>query len=98
MSNAGEPVVATIYPHLPEPRRAVLADVLVVIADRPLSTEWRADVFVRYCGLALLFVVDPGGEALAHFRDGTVLALTVQPDKVFVAARLLYFSWACGFT
>jgi hypothetical protein len=98
VSSPIEPVIATIYPHLPEPRRAVLSDVLVVIADQQPSIEWRTDVLVRHCGLALLLVITPNAEALAHFRDGTVLALTVRPDEVFVAARSLYFSWAGGFT
>jgi hypothetical protein len=97
VSGAVEPVVVTICPHLPEPRHAILADVLVAVANQRPSPDWRADVFVRYAGLALLLIVGRDGEALAHFRDGTVLALTVRPDKVYVTAQFLYFSWACGF-
>jgi hypothetical protein len=75
---------------------AALADVLIVVACQQPSARWPAEIFARYPGLTLLLVTGPGVDALAHFRDGTVLALTVRPDKVFATARFLYVSWAYG--
>jgi hypothetical protein len=92
-----EPVVVTIRPQQPEPRRAILADILVVLVDRRLALDRGTEFFARYPGLALLVIAGTDGEALARLRDGTVLALSVRPDDVHLAAQFLYFSWAWGF-
>lgn len=99
MRNPTEPVVVTIHPQSPEPRSAVLADVLVVIAEDSPSSEWCINLFVRYPGLTLLLVVSPDGEILAHFRDRTVLKLSTVPPcqpSTERIARFLYYSWAWG--
>jgi hypothetical protein len=73
---SNEPVIVSICPHAPDPRRASLADVIIMGDDHPTG-DLRGELFARYPGLTLVLMSMPAGEVTAGLRDGTTV--TLQP-------------------
>jgi hypothetical protein len=97
-----EPVVVAVCGCCPEPRRAFLADVLIVAADRAPAVR-PAELFERHPGLTVALVTGRGRCVVAGVRDGTVLALRHRAghppaNAVRAAAVLLYRCWCLGIT
>jgi hypothetical protein len=97
-----EPVVVVICRAESAPRRAVLADVLVVEAGGQAAGCVSTDLFLRYPGLAMVVIPDAVGGPHAWLRDGTMLALRLpagtqrHPDWMSAVVRTAYLSWAAG--
>jgi hypothetical protein len=86
-----EPILVTIWPFLPEPRRAAVADVIVTVADdRPVADQCR-DFFDRYPGLLLVLVAHPSGNLIVGMRNG--LCCVLEPELVAMAVDSMRTHW-----
>lgn len=102
MSCRDEPIIVVIHSLFPEPRRMVLADVVIVAAEERASPDRSGELFTRYPGLSLVLQTHPSGEITAGLRDGTTLTLRpsrAQPtaaDTAAAAADLVRGHWDGG--
>jgi len=93
----GRPVVVTISPLLPPPRRANIADVLIAPPDHHSASEHGAELLRRYPNATLVLVPDQVGRALVVTRDGSPVRVRLpgtapQPrnDAIRILAVLLF--------
>jgi len=101
MSSGTEPVIVTLTSPARVPRRAFLADVLIVLPDHRATAERCRELFSRFPGLTVVVISDGSGAIDAGFRDGTTLALEFAPpapaaDLTRNAALMFYAWWAMG--
>ena len=89
MDSLTEPVIVTVTSPNREPRRAFLADVLIVVPDHHTASERYADLFIRFPGLAVVVIADGMGAIDAGFRDGAALTLEFHLLLLHLALRLL---------
>jgi hypothetical protein len=94
MTAAVEPVIVAVTASAPYPRRAAVADVLVLPPGHRAPGGRYATAFRRHPGLTLVVIADT--PLLVGVRDGLLLTLWRPAPDPAAAAVLAYGWWAAG--